>query len=160
VRSRSLPATCLLRMVHCDGGSEPGTPPPAAEVPPQLRENVFRRKGEVWEVRFAGGREFILRPWVGAAYLQMLLQQPGKPLRAIDMGYAVAKDPARFAVGSAGAGLDEEGLSAYRAKYQALEDDFAQAEKDGDHLVLQELVEERRALAEELRKHTGLGRRA
>ena len=42
-----------------------------------LGENVFRRKGQAWQVRFAGGEEFILLPSKGAAYLHLLLQRPG-----------------------------------------------------------------------------------
>jgi hypothetical protein len=160
VRERSLPARCLLRMVHCEGGSEPSVLPPATQAPPSLGENVFRRKGDVWEVRFAGGKEFILRPWVGAAYLHMLLGQPGKPMRAIDMAYAVAKDPARFALGTAGAALDEDALSAYRAKHQQLLEDIAEEEKEGDTLALQELREQQRSLAEQLKSYRGLGGRA
>jgi hypothetical protein len=63
IRERTLPASCLLRMVFDPGELEAAQQPP----PPAPREeppasNVFRRKGEAWEVRFGGGSDFFLLP--------------------------------------------------------------------------------------------------
>lgn len=153
---RSLPASCLVRMVLGSGTPEP----PAAPAEPPLAENVFRRNGQVWQVRFAGGKAVLLVHGVGAAYLHMLLQRPGVPLRAVEMAYRMARCPERFTAGGGARSFNEETLTAYRAKYQDLQEEIEEAERDHDEATLERARRERRQLADEIRKLAGLGGRA
>jgi hypothetical protein len=159
IRERTLPPTCLLRMV-CDAGDIESTPTLAARAPgAPTAPNVFRRKGEAWEVRFAGGSDFILLPSKGAAYLHLLLQQPGKPMKAVQMAYHVAKSPKQFALGDAGPVLDRDAVSAYRAELEEMRVMMDRAERDGDVVVLGQLQKERDEILAQLRQWRGLGGR-
>jgi hypothetical protein len=108
IRARELPPTCLVRMV-CDTGTA-GTneePPKAPEQPENepnssRPENGFRRRGQAWEVWFAGGNDFILLPIKGAAYLYILLAQPHSPISAVEMACRVARNPTEHVLGTAG----------------------------------------------------------
>jgi 7-cyano-7-deazaguanine synthase in queuosine biosynthesis len=81
-RERTLPPTCLLRMVYgLDASGADAAPAPA----PQDGENVFRRSGKVWEVRYRGGKRFYLRPRRGLTYIHALLQRPGSPFGALEL---------------------------------------------------------------------------
>ena len=45
----------------------------------------------MWQVRYAGGDEFILLPTKGAAYLHILLAQPGTSIPATKLAATVAR---------------------------------------------------------------------
>jgi Queuosine biosynthesis protein QueC len=155
---RTLPASCLLRMV-CEGGGSEALRPAAPAAPAPLGPYVFRRWGEAWQVRFAGQREFMLLPSTGAAYLHLLLQRPGVPAKAVELAFSVAKEPKRFALGDAGAILDDEGLTSFRAQVEDLEEELREARDNHDLAAQQRLQNELRWVVEAIEKAQGRGGR-
>ena len=163
IRKRELPPTCLLRLV-ADASTVGGNGSPAGKQNTQpsklaLGDNVFRRKGQAWEVRYAGGEEFILLPSKGAAYLHLLVSSPGTELSAADMACRVAKNPDRFALGDAGEQSDHEALSAYRTRSQELREEIDEAKANNDSGAQTLAQEELDTLTEQIRKDKGLGNR-
>lgn len=152
-RLRTLAPTCLLRMV-CDlGDADPG----AAPSPPEpLPENMFRRRGETWEVRFAGRRPFTLLPSKGAAYLHRLLQRPGVPLSSMDLCLAVTGQQERIALGAEEEAVPEDVLLAYRGRAEELAQLLGEARRNDDLGGQEKYQEEINGLLAELRKNEGL----
>lgn len=158
IRRRDLPSNCLLRLV-CDA-SVPSLQPAATTAPkPDMGDNIFRQKGQVWEVRFAGGKDFILLPSKGAAYLHLLLSRPGVPLSAIDMAYQVSRHREQYALGDAGEKSDYEALAAYRARYDELRGELEEARAANDSGTVEKLESEVDWLADEVQKARGKGGR-
>ena len=158
IRRRKLPASCLLRLVSdssAGGSQESSGPSPGA--PPQPADYTFRKKGQAWEVRFAGGPDFILLPSKGAAYLQILLSHAGQPISAVDLACRVSKHPERFSLGSAGGTADKEALTAYHARLQELNEEMEEAKENLDTARQVKIEEEREWIRKEVRRHTGLG---
>jgi hypothetical protein len=155
---RSLPPSCLVRLV-CDasgGGPAPATPePPGA---PQAADYFFRHRGAVWEFRYAGGEPQILTASRGAAYLHQLLAQPEVAVPAVRLAYNVVRDERLLAAGGGDRVLDGEGLATYRAAYEDAQHALEEAKANND-LGAQERAEHDLAiLAGELERHQGLGR--
>jgi 7-cyano-7-deazaguanine synthase in queuosine biosynthesis len=161
IRRRELPPSCLVRLV-CDA-SGAGAPPSSA--PARLTfgagasgpENVFRRTGEVWQVRFAGGKEFFLRESKGAAYLHLLLSHPGASFSAADLVSRVARVPRPVPLGDAGETADPEALTAYRERYEELKGSLEEARANHDLGCQERIQHEMGELAAELERHQGLG---
>jgi 7-cyano-7-deazaguanine synthase in queuosine biosynthesis len=147
-------AGCLLRMIT---GARAGGPEAPADSP--LGENVFRNRGEAWLVRFAGHEEFILMPSVGAAYLSLLLQSPGRPIRATRLVALVAGSPQEYAMGDAGPSLDPDARAALRAECEDYREQIDRARRAEDDVLLGQLQSELAALAERLTRARGLGGR-
>jgi hypothetical protein len=158
IRERTLPPHCLVRMVCGEAEDEP-SPITSSRAKPATGNNVFRRKGDAWVVRFAGGEDFTLLARTGAAYLHLLLQRPGCPISAAELACRVAGNPERFALGSAGRVLSEESLAAYRVRYTELAEEIAKAEKAKDAVLLEQLKKERLSLGAEVARAQGLGGR-
>jgi len=163
IRSRLLPDSCLLRLV-CDTAiplsmtlptSEPVTP---QEPQLALKKFVFRKKGQAWVVRHSGKQDFILLPSKGAAYLHLLLSSPRQPVSAVNLAFQVARVPHQFILGDAGERSDKEAQAAYRARYQELQEEMTQAEKDNDEATQNRVRSEMNDLADEL-KDRGWGGR-
>ncbi|CEF48209.1 unnamed protein product [uncultured bacterium] len=155
IRRRSLPATCLVRLVS-DGGSaadeQTGPTEPAADY-------LFRRRGQAWVVRFAGGPEKILLPSKGAAYLHQLLSRPDTAITPADLACQVARRRREFALGDAGEQADPESLAAYRARAQDLREELDRAREDNDPGAVARIESELEALRAEIRRAAGRGGR-
>lgn len=54
-------------------------------VPP----NTFRKKGDYWEIRYAGGEPFLLKDCKGARYIYLLLRGPEVKHHAVNMYYVM-----------------------------------------------------------------------
>jgi hypothetical protein len=90
IRQRTLPADCLVRIVH-----ESYLPTSVSSIPVEaepLPENIFRRKGEIWQLRFDGGKEFLLLPTKGAEYICTLLSRVNEEIPIIELAGCVAID--------------------------------------------------------------------
>lgn len=90
IRRRTLPADALMRII-CES-SLPVSVPVVPVHQEQIPDNVFRRCGGGWQVRFKGQKAFTVLPWLGASYIHFLLMSPGEPQRAIDMMCRTAID--------------------------------------------------------------------
>lgn len=131
-------------------------PLPNQAMPP----HTFLRKGQAWLVRFDGGKDFILLPTKGAAYLQLLLSNPRTVFKVTDLVFQVAKTPAEFILGDSGPMLDKEAQTAYRAKHGDLQEELAEAERNNDLGQQAKLRSEIEWLEGEAKKAVGLGGRA
>jgi hypothetical protein len=144
------PAGWLLRMVTGDAAESAS---PAQAMSPDLAENVFRRCGKVWQVRYAGRHPFVLLPSVGAAYLHLLLERPGEPMTLFELVRAVAKDPSRFALPDNDSDLDEQGAAALLAKIQELIEAIEDAKRVGNTVEVDIFTRELEEVRGELRKN-------
>ena len=164
ILSRELPDSCLLRLA-CDTAVPLSvvspTAAPAAPSEPQLamKDFAFRKKGQAWVVRYNGKQDNILLPSKGAAYLYLLLSSPHQPLSAVKMAFQVAHAPQQYVLGDAGERSDKEAQAAYRARYQDLQEEMAQADKDNDEATKDRVRGEIDALVAEL-KDRGWGGRS
>jgi hypothetical protein len=157
IRKRELPATCLLRLVS-DSAPAAAAPPKTNAV--QLGRNVFRKKGQVWIVRYGDGEDFILLPSKGAAYLHLLLSRPGAELSAIDAACTVAKNRIQYALGNAGEkGADRDALSAYHARLVELREELQEAKDNNDPGEQQRIQQEIDEITQQIRESSGLGGR-
>jgi hypothetical protein len=164
IRKRELPPSCLLRLVYDSGPQVNGgsSQPPAK--PPERRkrrvaENVFRRKGQAWEVRFAGGPVNILLRSKGAAYLHQLLSSPNTSVTAAELACRVSEKREQYALGDAGAVADRDALAAYRARFVELQEELQDAKGNNDPGAQDRARQEMQALTEQLRAARGLGGR-
>ena len=66
----------------------------------QLPENVFRRSGGGWQVRFKGRTVFTVLPWLGATYIHHLLTAPDEARPAVDIVCRGAIDYCDRAIGA------------------------------------------------------------
>jgi hypothetical protein len=144
-------------LVYDSGPANTTVPSKGREVP--LGDNVFRKKGQVWVVRFAGGEDFILLPSKGAAYIHLLLSQPRVQLSAIDMACRVAKNRDQYALGSVGEKSDREALAAYHAKLVGLREELQEAKYNNDHGTQERIQEEIESYSQQIREARGLGGR-
>jgi len=153
IRDRLLPATCLLRLV-CDSG----VGVPSAETKAEEESDgqyVFRKKGQAWVVRFAGGQEWILLPSRGAAYLHVILSNPGKQFSVVDLVCQVTKTPKEYILGEADAVSDKEALRNYQARCEELEEQIQEAKEFNNWAAQEKAETERDKLLEHMRRDTG-----
>jgi len=83
IRQRTLPADCMIRIIH-----ESRLPTSVSAVSlnrENLPDNIFRRKGAAWQVRFNGGHDFIILPTKGAEYLCSLLGRPDEVIPIVEL---------------------------------------------------------------------------
>jgi len=115
----------------------------------------FRKLGQGWLVRF-GGEEMVLKIGKGPLYIALLLSKPDEQIFASDLlAIGEGKDPETvFRGGNAGTMSDQETLQALNKKSRTLEEELAQARRDGDSAVEQEILDEMRELAEYTQKVT------
>ncbi len=117
-----------------------------------LPENIFRRSGGAWQVRFRGREPFTVLPWLGASYIHALLCSPGESIPAIDIVGRAAIDCCDHAINTHDAieaGLesatnplleplghisDWEAIKAYRAQAAELLVDLERARQDRDNV--------------------------
>lgn len=166
IRSRSLPPTCLLRLIVDSavvaspvakmGGESESPLPPDQSLP----LNYFRRKSNrAWEFRFMGGAPKILTTPRGAAYIFILLQNQGTPISVIKLASIVAGKREEFLLGTAGEATDRESLADYEARLADLSEQRDEASRTNDEGRLERIREEMATLADEVKKSKGIGGR-
>lgn len=170
LRRRELSPDCLLRLV-ADGGSpaeangaalippdmpRPDRPPPAVETTAPAAENVFRRNGRLWTVRYAGGTPFLLTRSKGARYLHQLLSRPGVGIGVAEL---VAADPEQLQHEDPIPKSDHETLRQYRNELREMDAALDRARQDNDDGAVRRLEADRACLLERLRQDCGPGGR-
>lgn len=130
------------------------------------RVGVFRKTGEFWTVGLDGTSANV-RDSKGMRLLDVLLSNPGRDVSARDLEAWASAGAAReaaaltaAAAGDAGPLLDETARQAYRRRLEELDAELADADAEGAAERSQRLHDERTALLAEIRRATGLGRRA
>ena len=118
----------------------------------------FRKKGQMWVVRFEG-REMFLKDNSGPAYIAMLLAKPGQSLFAIDMHrIAAGYDPATSARPESGNDLtDRQTVREAEEQSQKLLAELDNARRDGDRIIEREILDEIEKLANYLCETKGFG---
>ncbi|MCM6777605.1 AAA family ATPase [Nocardia sp. CDC159] len=160
-RLRALPwvaaAERELRLL-AHGDLEP--PDPDSNSPANIQaENIFRREGAVWTLRFAD-RTAHLPDAKGLRDLHLLLANPGYDIPSIEL-IGVPGDPTARAAESLGAEpmLDEQAKAAYRHRLATLDAEIDRATALGADERAVRLDRERAALLAELRRAAGLAGR-
>ncbi|KRG85623.1 7-cyano-7-deazaguanine synthase [Stenotrophomonas sp. CW117] len=180
IRERTLPGDCLLRTAY-ESGSVVSMP--AVVSAEKLPDNIFRKRGGVWEARFQGrGRHTILIQGVdkGAEYINLLLAFPdretsvyeiavGSAANAIDLpantGVAPEDIEEGFQVtqgvplGDAGDVADRQALREWQQRARELLGEIEEARDAGDHARIEEIEEEMAFLTKAMEGGKGLGGR-
>jgi len=176
IRQRALPADAMLRIVY-----ESNLPTSVPVIPvykeQQLPDNVFRRCGGAWQVRFEGRKVFTVLPWLGASYIHYLLTSPGESLPAIDVVCSAARDycghimadkdaidqglqsAANPMLESLGNVSDWEGVKAYRAEATRLLEDIEKARRDNNNVLERQLENEMAMIISKINEAVGIGGR-
>jgi len=122
-------------------------------------ENIFRRAGSHWEVRFVGGPGFHLEDTVGARYLDYLLHHRGEVIAAFDLEVAIAPEKAQArARDSIQVQLDPETVRSYLRELTRLRAEREIAAEAGDVARADQLDADIVAVEEGLQakgRHTG-----
>lgn len=128
--------------------TEPKTTPgaPAAETA------RFVRNGRLWEATFAG-RTVHLPDMKGCRDLALLLAAPGERIHCMDLA-------GRTAESDAGAAMDRRARAACHKRIRDLQEQLAEAERDGDLARTERLGAELDGLIEQLSAAIGLGGRS
>jgi hypothetical protein len=146
--------------------------PPTLEPEPEP-ENIFRKCGDAWEIKFDGGEKFILTAGnTGASYLHFMLEHPNisTPIleilrnvsgesenyisadqldeNDISFGYTLSDLP----VGQSETIIDDIALRQYYRELEMLTKDIAKAETDGDNITAEQLRQDQKNLKCELEK--------
>lgn len=136
-----------------------------AETPP---ENVFRKNGDVWVVRFQGKPTIpvSIKHTVGMKRIQYLLQSPGKPILATDLVDKAPRSEMRhsgaeqlkFTGGAQGDPIsDKEALGKYNTALREYNQDFYIAERKGDEPEMERLRVDKALILEQVKKTIGQG---
>ncbi|MFA6716559.1 MAG: hypothetical protein WCS27_14350 [Victivallaceae bacterium] len=128
--------------------------PSTPETEPEP-ENIFRKCGDAWEVRFRGGEKLMLMgAETGAQYIHYLLQRPNQGIPAVNIvrkisgesclpedfedmadGFSVNSLPA----GNTGKVADIPAVRQYREEERKLVREIENAEDSGDNVLLAQL---------------------
>lgn len=178
IRERTLPGDCLLRTVY-ESGSVISVPAVASAE--KIPDNIFRKRGGVWEARFLGrGRNSILLQGVdkGAEYINLLLAYPERETSVFEIVCGCALGAAESAantglehdeieegyqvtsgvpLGDAGVVADRTAVNQYRGRYQELLTEKAEAEDEGNHQRIEEIEEELAQIAAAITGAVGKG---
>lgn len=175
IRERTIPGDALLRTVY---ESASVISVPAVSAKEKLPENFFRKRGGHWEHRFQGKNTLLLQGVdKGAEYINLLLAHPGREASVYEVvcGYALGvADSASSGLehddieegyqvttgaplGDAGVVVDRKAIEQYRAKYQSMVTEKAEAEEDGDHERVEEIEVEMAQIADAITGGTAKG---
>jgi hypothetical protein len=139
-------------------------------------QNIFRRDGGDWTVRYKGGRLMAFTSSVGMFYIGYLVNHPAKmftvsalktvhqqlqsgPSDAI-YGKMANEDLEREGMSTQGAGsagpiLDKHGLQKVRERLKGLGQELEDAEADHDHAAQERLEDEKIELIKEIQRAVG-----
>ena len=175
IRERTIPGDALLRTVY---ESASVISVPAVSSKEKLPDNIFRKRGAVWEARFNRGNTInIIGVDKGAEYINLLLAHPDREASVYEVvcGYALGvADSVKSGLehddieegfqvttgvplGDAGVVVDRKAVEQYRAKYQSLVTEKAEAEQDGNHKRVEEIVDELAQIADAITGGVGKG---
>ena len=155
IRTLSLPANSLLRVIM--DRSYPVSVPaiPVVEASP---DNIFRRRGNVWELRFNGQTSFNLSNCdTGCRYIHQLLANPGKSFEVWYMVHKTSTEAIDEALNESEEVTDRQALAALNKKVRELRQDIEEAKDCKDYIQQEKLEEELEKIIKQIRTDTGLG---
>ncbi|GAA0371240.1 hypothetical protein GCM10009530_21770 [Microbispora corallina] len=143
--------------------SGPGAGDAQAESPPPDADDVTCvRHGRRWHLRFQTLSAYVDH-CVGMTYLAVLFANPGQDIGAgeLTIGFGTGENAAaaRHAHPTSHALLDQQALSSYKARLDALHTEIARCDAIGDQQRAVEAHRERDWILAQLRTATGLGGR-
>lgn len=178
IRKRTLPGDSLLRTVY---ESASVISVPAVVSAEKLPDNIFRKRGNVWEARFQG-RSTILLQGVdkGAEYINLLLAYPeretsvyeiacGCAINAVEVPTNTGVSPEEIEdgyqvvtgapLGDAGDVADRRALTEWKQRAQELFGEIEEARELNDHARIDAIEEEMAFLTKAIEGGKGLGGR-
>ena len=155
----SMPMLLLSRGLKAVTSANEETLPPNP-VLDRGGKHLFRNDGEMWTLRYDGGKAFPMKCHKGLRYLQCLLQRPGETLTAfalVDLGEGreTATRPLATTMG-----LDAQAVRSVKATLKALTKQKEEAEEFSDEEALAKCEQDMERLVEYLHNGTGPGGRA
>ncbi len=173
IRQRTMPADAMMRIIY--ESNLPISVPVVPVYQEQLPDNIFRRCGGGWQVRFKGQNVFTVLPWLGASYIQYVLSSPGETRPAIDIVCSTAIDFCDHAVSAheaIEAGLqsasnpmltslgdisDWKAVKEYRAEANELLVDIEKARADNNNVLVQQLEKDIAMIVSKVNEAVGIG---
>lgn len=173
IRQRTLPADAMMRIVY--ESNLPTSVPVVPVYQEQIPDNVFRRCGGAWQVRFKGQKAFTVLPWLGASYIHHLLVSPNEPRpcidivcstaidfcdqainakEAIDEGLQSASNPMLASLGDIS---DWKAIKEYRATAQELLIDIENARRDNNNVLEQQYENDLAMINAKIKEALGIG---
>ena len=178
IRERTLPGDCLLQTAY---QANSVVSMPAVVTVEKQPENLFRKRGAVWETRFQGRNTIcLLNVDKGAEYINLLLAFPdretsiyeiavGSAANAIDLpantgvapediedGFQVTQG---IPLGDAGDVADRQALREWQQRARELLGEIDDARDAGDHARVEEIEEEMAFLTKAMEGGKGIGGR-
>lgn len=153
--NRTLPANCLLQLVHDLSVPAEGMVSAAPEQrgePDDTGQYVLRRNGAAWEYRFEGKKLRTLLPSKGASYLHVLLSSPGKEFTVASLVLEVARAPQAYQFDPGDTILDDKAKHAIWAEYQEFGQRIEDAERHGREGEAAQLREEQGKLLSSMKE--------
>lgn len=169
--SHKLPGDCLIRIAI---DPRPAATSSTAPTPPS---NCFVCRGNVWEMAFRGRPEILIQKHLkGCAYLQVMLQNPGRSYSVAELVSAagvatydavlngqVSDDDLKHGFGismgipltAAGDTYDRKALESIKAKLAALREDLQEARTNGNEPEQTRIEEEIAAIATHAKRAIG-----
>lgn len=169
ILKRTLPGDCLLRTAY-ESASVISVPSVVTMI--KEPENYFRKWGGVWTARFQGRNGFALKGVdKGAEYINILLARPDREMSISEIMFACAIDPAAPMINAniatdeieegftisdgplltdAGVVADPKAIAQYKGRFKALLAKKADAESEGDEVLLEAIDEEMEQIATEI----------
>lgn len=173
IRQRLFPPDALMRIVY---ESHLPTSVPATPLPDEpLPDNLFRRSGGAWQVRFRGQKSFTVLPWLGASYLYYLLSSPNVPQQAVEIVCRTAIDFCDVAISNQEA--IEQGLQSasnpllaslgdisdwaavkdYRREAEELIAEIENARRDNNNVLEQQYQSDLTMIVSKINESVGIG---
>lgn len=159
IRKRSLPETCTLRLVHDPNPNTAAVsaPPVTSAAEPPRPTHQLVQEGQGWLLRFNGvDARFALS--VGMLYLREMVGTPGKRFTVAQL-YAIARPHLKdIPSARAEAKFDAKEARAIWVRINELNDEIADAEKNGNTTAKQVAEHEKERLIAYLKQENFAGR--
>jgi hypothetical protein len=130
-----------------------------AEPGDSLPANIFRQRGDQWEIRFQGGEIINLQRQDGLEYIAMLLASPGKALSVLDIYHLGKLDDEQRAM-ALGGGIavgDRRAIEDYQSALREIDEELQGAGDENDLHRLEELRGQKEWLLDEVSNMKGPG---
>ncbi|GAB6166179.1 hypothetical protein JCM19992_21790 [Thermostilla marina] len=121
-------------------------------------ECVFRRRGQMWVLKFQGETVF-MQDSRGLFYIARLLAEPGRDIPAVMLLAAAEGIDTRITGGTSGPVLDDQARAEYGKRFRELQEELEDAKRHNDLGHIDRLQSEMEALGAEIGRATGLGGR-
>lgn len=156
IRARSLPESCLVRLVH---DPRPSSGMPSSVTPPTSSESQYelRRFGEGWDLRFRGNLTRLTHR-IGLIYIDQLIRFPHQRFTVAKLFLLARPGAPHVPVAKGEATMDSLELQAIAERLREIASERDEAEQNADHASVDRLDRERDDLVQELRDAGFAGR--